>query len=167
MPQDHTPELTETTSQFEKLLAKLARSGVDFAVVGGLAVALNGYGRVTEDADILVSDAPDNLRRLIDALIRWGEGAARELTPADFPPQEGSIRVTEDFPLDIFTRMRGKMLDDFRPRLRFFTSDDARIAYLGAEDLIWLKQQSGREKDQMDVFALKEILSKQGRAGEH
>src|SRR5687767_9064461 len=117
MPQDHTPEPSETTSQFEKLLAKLARSGVDFAVVGGLAVVLNGYGRVTEDADILVSDAAENLQRVIDVLTQWGDGAARELTLADFPPQEGSIRVTEDFPLDIFTRMRGKTLDDFRPRL--------------------------------------------------
>jgi hypothetical protein len=162
MPQDHTPEPNETTSQFEKLLAKLARSGLDFAVVGGLAVVLNGYGRVTEDADILVSDAPDNLQKLIDALTTWGEGAARELTPGDFPPQEGSLRVTEDFPLDIFTRMRGKALDDFRPRLRFFASDETRIPYLAPEDLIWLKQSSWREKDQLDVFALKEILSKQG-----
>ena len=167
MPQDHTPEPTETTSQFEKLLAKLARSGVDFAVAGGLAVVLNGYGRVTEDADILVSDAPENLQRLIDVLTQWGDGAARELTPTDFPAQEGSVRVTEDFPLDIFTRMRGKTFNDFRPRLRFFTSDDVRIAYLSPEDLIWLKQGSRREKDQMDVFALKEILAKEKGRGDH
>ncbi len=37
-----SPEPNRTISQFEKLLADLARSGVDFAVVGGLAVILNG-----------------------------------------------------------------------------------------------------------------------------
>jgi hypothetical protein len=165
MPNDHTPEPTETTSQFEKLLAKLARNRVDFAVVGGLAVVLNGYGRVTEDADILVSDRSDNLQRLIEVLTQWGDGAARELTPADFQPEEGSIRVTEDFPLDIFTRMRGKTLDDFRPGLRFFTSDDIRIPYLGPKDLIWLKQDSWREKDRVDVSALREILEKERPPG--
>jgi hypothetical protein len=165
MPQDHTPEPTETTSQFEKLLANLARSRVDFAVVGGLAVVLNGYGRVTEDADILVSDRSDNLQRLIGVLTEWGEGAAGELTPADFRPEEGSIRITEDFPLDIFTRMRGKTLDDFRLGLRFFTSDEIHIRYLGPKDLIWLKQESWREKDRLDVVALKEILDKEEGSG--
>lgn len=93
----------------------------------------------------------------------WGEGAARELTLQDFPAEEGSTRVNEDFPLDIFTRMRGKGLDDFRPRLRFFTSDDVRIGYLSPEDLIWLKEQFWREKDRLDVFALKEIVAKEQR----
>ena len=75
MPQDHTPEPTETTSQFEKLLAKLARSGVDFAVVGGLAVVLNGYGRVTEDASTLDGFAVENDGRPIGcALWRVEDG---------------------------------------------------------------------------------------------
>ena len=37
---EHSPESNETISRFEKLLADLARRGVDFAVVGGLAVIL-------------------------------------------------------------------------------------------------------------------------------
>lgn len=55
----------QTPSQFEKLLAGLARDGIDFAVVGGLAVILNGYPRLTIDADIIVHPSEDNLRRLI------------------------------------------------------------------------------------------------------
>jgi len=38
---------------FEKLLAKLAAAGVLFIVVGGVAVTLNGYARLTEDVDVL------------------------------------------------------------------------------------------------------------------
>jgi hypothetical protein len=74
----HSPEPRATTSQFEKLLAALASNQVDFAVVGGLAVIFNGYPRLTLDADILVSNAPENLRRLLDCLTGWGEGFARE-----------------------------------------------------------------------------------------
>jgi hypothetical protein len=38
-----SPEEKKNISQFEKLLAALARDGVVFAVVGGVAVILNGY----------------------------------------------------------------------------------------------------------------------------
>ena len=67
----------------------------------------------------------------------------------------------EDFELDIFTRMRGRSLNDFRPRLRYFETSGVRIAYLAPEDLIYLKQGSWREKDQLDVVALKEILARE------
>jgi hypothetical protein len=101
-----SPEPRETISRFEKLLAALVTSRVDFAVVGGVAVIFNGYPRLTLDVDVLVHDRPDNLRRLPDCLAGWGEGWARELTPEDFAAQEGSIRVMEEFDLYIFTRMR-------------------------------------------------------------
>src|SRR5260221_9221202 len=105
----------EIISPFEKLLADLAAARVDYAVVGGVAIIANGYVRLTEDLDILVGDSEENLRALIETLSRFGEGYARELTPKDFPRQEGSIRIMEEFDLDIFTMMRGRTLDDFRP----------------------------------------------------
>jgi hypothetical protein len=123
-----------TPSQFERLLAGLARNGIDFAVVGGLAVILNGYPRLTLDADILVQNSPENLRRLLDYLKTWGEGWARELKVEDFNVDQGAIRISEDFDLDIFTNMRGKSLADFRSNLRHFNSDDVRIACLSPAD---------------------------------
>jgi hypothetical protein len=154
-------EPPENFSQFEKLLVDLARSGIDFAVVGGVAVSLNGFVRATDDLDILISDAPQNVQRLLDTLVRWGEGFARELKVEDFIPQEGSIRIMEEFDLDIFTRMRGKSLDDFRPRLRHLEASGTRIPYLAPEDLIYLKQTSWREKDQIDVSTLSRIIKEQ------
>lgn len=146
-------------SRFEKLLAALARSDVDFCVVGGLAVVLNGYVRVTEDVDILVNPERANLERMLAVLKGWGEGWARELTPDDFPLQEGSVRIGEqEFDLDIFVQMRGHKLDGFRPTLRFFESAGTRIPYLGPDGLILLKQDSWREKDRRDVQAMREAL---------
>jgi len=150
-----------TPSQFEKLLAGLARHGVDFAVVGGLAVILNGYPRLTLDADILVQDSKENLRKLLDYLKGWGEGCARELKIEHFEVEQGAIRVSEEFDLDIFTKMRDKTIGDFRPNLRYFDSDDVRIAYLSPADLIYLKEGSWREKDQLDVSAMKEVLRRE------
>ena len=153
-----TPFTPENCSPFEKLLADLVRSEVEFAVVGGVAVSLNGFVRATDDVDILVQAAPENIRKLLDCLAGWGEGFARELQVEDFVPQEGSIRVMEEFDLDIFTRMRGHSLEEFRPRLRHFKTSGVRIPYLAPEDLILLKQDSWREKDQLDVAAMRKIL---------
>lgn len=158
-----SPEPRENTSRFEKLLAALAVAKVDFAVVGGLAVIFNGYPRLTLDADILVHYSPENLRRLLDCLSGWGEGWARELKPVDFTFEAGAIRVIEEFDLDIFTRMKEKSLDDFRPRLRYLETNDVRIPYLAPEDLIFLKEGSWRDKDKLDVQAMREIVAREGR----
>jgi Nucleotidyltransferase of unknown function (DUF6036) len=158
-----SPEPSENTSQFEKLLAALAGDGVDFAVVGGLAVIFNGYPRLTIDADILVHDSRENLRRLLDCLAGWGEGWARELKLEDFTSEAGAVRVMEAFDLDIFTRMKDKTLDDFRPRLRYLETSLVRIPYLAPEDLIFLKQGSWRDKDKLDVKAMREIMAREGR----
>ncbi len=52
MPLEPSNEPKDTVSRFEKLLVALADAGVDYAVVGGLAVILNGYPRLTVDVDI-------------------------------------------------------------------------------------------------------------------
>ena len=155
----------ETISPFEKLLADLTGAAVDYAVVGGVAVIANGYVRLTEDLDILVSNEPANLVKLLAVLARFGEGHARELSADDFPRQEGSIRIMEDFDLDIFVLMRGNTLESFRPGLRRFESMETSFHYLSPQQLIQLKQGSWRDKDQIDVLAMKEILARESRAG--
>ena len=160
---DHSPKPKEIISRFEKLLVALATDGIDFAVVGGLAVIFNGYPRLTLDVDILVHAAPENLRKLLDSLAGWGEGWARELKPEDFIYDQGAIRVMEEFDLDIFTRMNGKSLEDFRPRLRHLETGSVRIPYLAPEDLIFLKQDSWRDKDKLDVQAMREIIAREAR----
>jgi predicted HAD superfamily phosphohydrolase len=161
MSREHSPGSNETISRFGNLLVDLAQSKVDFAVVGGLAVIFNGYDRLTLDADILVHPSSENIRALLDRLALWGEGWARELRVEDFAPQEGSIRVMENFDLDIFTQMRGHSLDEFRPRLRQLKVNEVRIRYLSPADLILLKQESWRDKDKLDVLAMREIIARE------
>lgn len=52
-------------SSYEKLLVHLLDYQVDFILAGGLAVALNGYPRMTEDVDIWVNPDPSNIETLI------------------------------------------------------------------------------------------------------
>jgi hypothetical protein len=140
---------------YEKLLANLARAEVNFIVVGGVAVALNGFVRTTDDVDILIERSPENVARLLEALKSFGAGHARELSLADFDEAEGAIRVVEDFPLDIFTIMRGHRYAELIKCVRQTEIGNAAINFLNADGLIRLKQDSTREKDQIDIAALR------------
>lgn len=151
---------------FESLLAALARARVDFIVVGGLAVAVAGYPRVTEDVDLLVEASEANLHRLLGQLRRFGTGAAAELTPADFPMEEGAVRVAEDFDVDLFTLMGGRTYHDLLPQTHTLVVEDVAVRFLNAAGLIALKSGSVRPKDQMDVLMLREILRQQAGSGE-
>ena len=151
------PDLTT----FEKLLAELASAQVDFLCVGGVACSLCGFVRATEDVDILVARHRLNLEKLLTVLSGFGEGAARELTVADFTDEEGAIRVVEDFPVDIFVRMRGRTFEDLLTYRRWHVVGDIRIPYLGAAGLILLKQESWREKDRLDVAALQRLQAEE------
>ena len=147
---------------FESPLADLARAGAEFIVVGGLAVAQAGHVRMTEDIDLLVESSEANLSRLIDALAARGDGAAAELTTADFPDEEGAVRVIEDFVFDLFTQMSGHTYADFLPLSVQRDVLGQPVRFLGIDGLLRLKSPSLREKDQLDAAALRRIAEGDG-----
>jgi hypothetical protein len=153
MNPDYTP--------FEKLLVALVRADVAFMTVGGVACSLSGFIRTTEDVDILVARNTVNLNRLLETLGKIGEGAARELTADDFPDEEGAVRVVEDFPIDLFVRMGGHRYEDLISFVRHVELDGKQVPYLGPQGLILLKKDSLREKDQIDVLALRRLTGAQ------
>jgi hypothetical protein len=153
MNPDYTP--------FEKLLVALVRADVAFMTVGGVACSLSGFIRTTEDVDILVARNTVNLNRLLETLGKIGEGAARELTADDFPDEEGAVRVVEDFPIDLFVRMGGHRYEDLISFVRHVELDGEQVPYLGPQGLILLKKDSLREKDQIDVLALRRLTGAQ------
>ncbi len=46
------------------LLATLSDAGIDYVLIGGLAVTLHGYQRVTMDVDVVLSMDDENLRKI-------------------------------------------------------------------------------------------------------
>ena len=148
--------MTPLTS-FEKLLAKFVKADVRFLTVGGLACAMCGFVRTTEDVDILVARDSENLEKMLGVLRGFGEGHARELNCADFPDEEGAVRVVEDFPVDIFVRMCGHAYEDMVEHRRWHQVKNVRIPFLGRTGLIALKKNSYREKDKLDVAALRSL----------
>ena len=139
---------------FEELILLLADGGVKFIVVGGVACALNGFVRATDDLDILVEASEHNIEHMLNLLKGWGKGYAVELEVSDFPISSGAIRLIEDFPLDIFTLLNEKTYDEL---LSETSITDQGIYYLNRNALIGIKKNSFREKDKIDVLALQKL----------
>ena len=64
------------------LLRRFQHEGVDYLLIGGQAVRLNGFVRATEDIDILLPSSSENGRRVIRAL--GFLKSSKDLNPARF-----------------------------------------------------------------------------------
>lgn len=152
--------MKKTLNPFEELLVGLSKAGVEFITVGALACAFNGYLRATEDVDILIKRNPTNIQKLLSFLSHYGQGFGSELNEADFSDEEGAIRVIEEFPIDIFVVMGGNHYEQLECYVEKIFMNGFEVAYLSKEGLIELKKESVREKDKLDVLALKKLPAK-------
>lgn len=81
----------------------LNETGALYWVCGAQACILRGLVRTTEDVDILVQATEENCQRVIDALGRLEDGAARELTPRDIL-ENVEVKVADEVEVDISTK---------------------------------------------------------------
>jgi phage replication-related protein YjqB (UPF0714/DUF867 family) len=79
----------ELAKDFKELLRSLNENGVRYLLIGGYAVVLHGYVRNTNDLDIVVSDEPDNARRVAKALAEFG--FSDEVVNAELFSQKDSL----------------------------------------------------------------------------
>ena len=142
-----------------RLAARLQAAGLDYAVVGGMALVAHGYRRFTEDIDILLT--PEALAHFQDEFV--GRGYARAFSSAakTFRDTETNVRIevltTGDYPGDGLP----KPVAFPEPAAASFEQDGLRILTL--EKLIELKLASGlsaphRLRDLADVQELIALL---------
>ena len=142
---------------YAKLFEKLLSGGVEFLILGGAAVSLHGFPRMTTDIDILLKNSPENIHQFVTAMGGWGEGFGADLTQDDFQGP-GCVRIEEDFPLDVFTVLDGKPYEYFDQRaVKYALGEALEVRCLGINDLIELKKATRREKDELDVAALQRL----------
>ena len=73
-----------TLTSLELIIGALNFAGVRYLVVGGLAVAAHGYGRLTIDIDLVVQLAKANVLSALDALESLGYSPVAPVTAKDF-----------------------------------------------------------------------------------
>jgi len=152
----------DNITTFLDLLTNLSSNKVKYILVGGLAVDFCGYSRATHDVDIIIEYSESNINLLLSCLTHFGQGYSKELSYKDFDLNEGCLRIVEDYPLDIFTIMRGKVYQDLIKYVKIDQTTKTDIPYLNAEGLIELKKNSLRLKDQLDIQALQTLIESNG-----
>ena len=127
---------------------------VEYALVGGYALALQGIVRLTEAVDILVERTPENARRWVRALSRLPDGAAKELAGDETLHAEPyAIRINGEFTVDVLNSASGLTWQELLP---YRTRIDG-IQVVSLEGLLRMKEH-GRLKDQADAEAIRQAL---------
>lgn len=145
----------------ERILRMLNEHGVDYVLIGGLAVQTHGHVRMTNDADLIPAPTPTNLERLTSALQALD---ARVLNPGhedtqitaqalpratiwQFTTREGGIDVMHEVP-------GGRTYDDLSKDALRIQLGDIEVPVVSLDDLIQMKLARGRPLDLADVAAL-------------
>lgn len=158
----------------ESTLTLLDRSGVRFVVVGGVAVVLHGYLRLTADLDLVVELEESNLSRAVSAFSSGGFEPRAPVRLADFADAANRRRWVSEknmqvlslwnrarpgFEVDLFVEEPFDFGTVYDRALRLpLGGGEIRIAAL--DDLIVLKRAAARPRDLEDVAALEALRSK-------
>ncbi len=141
---------------FFDMIQSLDEAGCLYIIVGGYAMAFNGYVRATGDIDILVRPDRDNAIKVMRALRNFG-APLQGVSEKDFE-QEGTILQIGLPPvrIDVITKIDGVSFDEAYSDRRYCSLNRQRVPYISLDTLIKNKQASGREKDMLDVKELTE-----------
>jgi hypothetical protein len=147
-----------TQDSLLSLIARLRDEGVEYVLVGGQAVQLNGFLRATEDIDLLIKPTLANGEKIIRALSFLE--SSKELDPEWFVPAlDGAIeniRVADELLVDLLFVANGETYDSVQPYVRELQIDGTLIRVLNIDGLIKTKTDY-REKDLLDKQMLKRI----------
>ena len=140
------------------LLGRFREEGVEYVLVGGQAVRLNGYLRATEDIDVLVRPTRDNGEKIIRAL-RFLK-SSKDLDADWFVPSADgnveNIRVADDLLIDLLFVANGETYESIQPHIRELMIEGTPVRVLNIHGLIKTKTDY-REKDLLDKRVLARI----------
>jgi predicted nucleotidyltransferase len=147
------------------LLRRLTEGGVDFVVIGGIAVIAQGYGRVTRDLDIAFAGDSSNLNALGRVLIGIEAHLRGVEDDLPFVPDGRTLAgirlLTLDSSLgwiDVHRQVPGvRSYEDLRRRAERVTLAGVRVLIASIDDLIAMKAAAGRDVDRIDIAALEAI----------
>jgi predicted nucleotidyltransferase len=150
------------------ILAELDRAGVEFLVIGGVAVGFHGYVRATKDVDIVPAPDSENLERLVGVL----QGLDAEIEGADDfeagelpdPLEPGALALGGNWVLrtrlgrfDIMQWIGDDSLwEKLSPGAINADIDGLAVKIIGYEDLVGLKEEAGRPEDLTDLQRLRD-----------
>ena len=150
-----------TWDDLQDLARRLRDAEVEYALVGGYAIAVHGFNRFSEDIDILVDPSAENSTRWIVALSELPDHATRVLMgePNVFASDRRyAVRVNDEFTIDVMPSIAGHTWEQMKPYIESVDLDGVELKLLNLEGLL-LTKQGARPKDQLDAALLRQALA--------
>ncbi len=152
--QDNRPLIARLTESMLAVAAVFERHGVEYALIGGLSIAIHGNGRATEDADFLLHIPAIQLPCLLEAMVESGctldvMQSVRDWTDGGMLAVTGPGGVHIDC-LKAVIPVFHRILERARPEP--FGEQTVRVA--DAEGLLLLKLIAFRPLDQEDICGI-------------
>ena len=140
---------------FVESLRLFHKHRVRYCIVGAYAIAFHARPRHTKDLDIFVEPSLTNGQRIIEALREFGFGGLR-LTAEDFARPERFIHLGyEPVRVDLLTSLGGFTFEQAWRHRALGQYGNARVPFIGREELIRNKTLVGRRQDQADLEHLR------------
>lgn len=144
------------------LLRRLIEGQVDFVVIGGVAVALQGYGRATKDLDITYATNAANLEALGAVLLAASARPRGIAEEAPFIPDARTLNHTQILTLDTIDGGLDLLVDPsgappyetLRRRSDVVDYEGLSVRVVALDDLLSMKRAANRPLDMVDVEAL-------------
>lgn len=129
------------TGDIRRLAKALQDHGVEYAVIGGIAMALHGFPRATKDIDLLLPVVPQNNSRLLKALADIPEAreVLRELKQ-EWLDQGFSTAADGEISIDLLFVAADHSFDQLKPHLQTVVFDGVPIVTLDIDGLLMTKQ---------------------------
>lgn len=145
--------------RFLELMRAFEREGVDYVLVGGVAVNLHGIARATEDIDFFIRPDPENVDRLKLALRSvWNDPEIDGIQARDFETYP-TLRYGppgEELVVDILTRLGVAFsFEDLESEV--LQVEGVRIRVATRATLVRMKRNTVRPIDKADVAALEQL----------
>jgi hypothetical protein len=129
-------------------------NNVEYVIVGGYAVAFHGFVRATKDIDVLFHNSPDNIARLISALVGFGI-AESMMDAADFSEQGRILRMgSPPMMIELINAIGGVSFEEiWRNRVPGHYGD-VDVSFISREHLLISKKYANRPQDIRDIQEL-------------
>lgn len=142
------PEFTDVAT----ICQWLNDAGAKYVLVGGFAIILQGYPRYTTDIDLLIETGPENEARVLSALAKLPDGAARQVQPGEVA-RYGVIRIGDEVLVDLMKTACD--VDYCLAAQSAVTKWIAGVAVpVASREILWRMKQTFREKDIPDRLFL-------------
>lgn len=152
-----------TVADLVDLCRNLHAAGARFIIVGGFALRAHGYARQTNDIDLLIDAGLDNETRVVAALSKLPDAAARDLEPGDVA-RHTVVRVADEIIVDLMERASGVAFAEAAPEVVHVDVDGVRLPVASPRLLLLMKRRAAREKDRGDIHFLEHLLRSRGES---